>query len=805
MIADARYCCSLPRRLARVREHNAALPGQALNGIDYIEIASVDQRTLYVWCLQPAMALTPAHCQIDGGARITGIEVIGVLASAAADPQNQDYRLRLTVSSAGDFSDYTLRLVDPSAPDQPAPGFDPRLAQIDFSFKAQCPSDFDCASTPDCGEVPPPVPAIDYLAKDYASFSELMLDRLGVLMPGFVERNPADLQLALVELLAYAGDHLSYYQDAVGTEAYLGTARSRISLRRHARLLDYAMHDGCNARAWVAIEVDRNVAPIPAGTALLTRGEAAGAALASADLARQRDVDTLVFETLHALTPTPQNGSVRFYTWSDEACWLPARSTHATLTDQGQTLAAGDVLIFEEVISPETGLAQDADASRRWAIRLTSVVSTKDPLTGDALLEVTWGDSDALPFALCLSAQIGDALVVTPDISIARGNVVLADHGLTRQGVKLVPPLVPDGGDYRPLLPDTGIAFAVPFDALALAKLPANGALVQDPRAALPAGAALVGETIWLPQRDLLASNRFSTEFVLETENDGGARLRFGDGRNGLAPSPGEQLLASYRLGGGARGNVGAEAITRIVTDDATLAAAVKRVRNPLPAAGGQDPESAEQVRQYAPQAFRVQERAVTEDDFARIAERYPGVQRAVARLRWTGSWYTVYISVDRRGGRSAVFDATFNDGLRAYVERFRLAGYDLEIRDPVYVPLDIALQVCVQPDRYAADVEAALLLRFGTTTYAGRPAFFNPDEFSFGEPLYLSRLVAAAVGVPGVASVKVTTFQRWGRTANGELAAEVIRTAPLEVVRLDNDPNFPENGRIVFDMLGGL
>ncbi len=65
-----------------------------------------------------------------------------------------------------------------------------------------------------------------------------------------------DLGITLVELLAYAGDYLSYYQDAVATEAYLGTARQRISVHRHARLVDYWMHDGCNARAWLTISTD---------------------------------------------------------------------------------------------------------------------------------------------------------------------------------------------------------------------------------------------------------------------------------------------------------------------------------------------------------------------------------------------------------------------------------------------------------------------------------------------------------------------------------------------------------------------
>src|SRR5262249_25242895 len=157
--------------------------------------------------------------------------------------------------------------------------FDPQLAEVPFSFKAACASDFDCR--PVDGSAPPEAisePRIDYLAKDYASFRRLMLDRLFVLVPDWQERNPADPGIALVELLAYAGDSLSYYQDAVMTEGYLGTARSRVSVRRHARLLDYHLHDGCNARAFVALEVGETTGAddqqLPAGRELLTQVDA---------------------------------------------------------------------------------------------------------------------------------------------------------------------------------------------------------------------------------------------------------------------------------------------------------------------------------------------------------------------------------------------------------------------------------------------------------------------------------------------------------------------------------------------------
>ena len=105
----------------------------------------------------------------------------------------------------------------------------------------------------------------------------------------------------------------------------------------------------------------------------------------------------------------------------------------------------------------------------------------------------------------------------------------------------------------------------------------------------------------------------------------------------------------------------------------------VDRVRNPLAAAGGLDVELIKQVQLYAPQAFRTQERAITEADYAAAAERHPEVQKAAATLRWTGSWYTVFITVDRKGGLPV--DADFEKELRIFIERFRMAGQDLEYR----------------------------------------------------------------------------------------------------------------------------
>ena len=69
---------------------------------------------------------------------------------------------------------------------------------------------------------------MSYLYRDYAGLRQLMLDRLAVTMPDWTEQHEPDIWITLVELLAYIGDDLSYYEDAVATEAYLQTARNRV-------------------------------------------------------------------------------------------------------------------------------------------------------------------------------------------------------------------------------------------------------------------------------------------------------------------------------------------------------------------------------------------------------------------------------------------------------------------------------------------------------------------------------------------------------------------------------------------------
>jgi hypothetical protein len=461
-------------------------------------------------------------------------------------------------------------------------------------------------------------------------------------------------------------------------------------------------------------------------------------------------------------------------------------------------------------------------------VRLTDVVAFDkgqpliDPLNGEQITEIAWARQDALPFCLCVSARTDPehGAVFNAAVSVARGNMVLADHGrriadeaLGRVEASRVL-LDPPAGDrcrqmnriraaprFRPTPGQGPLTQAAPYDSGATPPVSARAAMHWAVEAAVPFITLRSNpgpqQRDWQARRDLLGSGADDTHFVVEVESDGRAEIRFGDDRHALRPDAGDAFFATYRVGNGAAGNVGAEALAHVVCD----VDAITAVRNPMPASGGLEPETIEEVRTRAPYAFRRQERAVTQDDYAEVTGRAPEIQQAAATLRWTGSWHTVFITADRRDGLDV--DTPFERDLRGFVERFRMAGHDLEVDGPRFVPLEIEMQVCVRPDYFRSDVKAALIDLFSPRVLTdGRRGLFHPEAFSFGEAVYLSRLYAAAQAVPGVESVTITRFGRQGETGTEALETGQLDLGRLEIARLDNDRNFPERG--VFRLQAG-
>ncbi len=826
-----RYACASNRRRQLLQEQSA------LNGIDYVEVVPVPGLTMPTQLrvvFVNALTALPAPEKVEVVGERSRIRVSAVRASS--DPA----AAVLTLERSGDLSPHTVRLVRGPTDPRPPVDIDPVLAAAEFSFAPQC-VDAPCDDAQPCPPAPVTEPALDYLAKDWEGFRRLLLDRLAVLQPDWTRRNPADVRMALVELVAHLADEASYRQDAITTEAYLGTARRRISVRRHTRLVDYPMSDGTNARAWLQLaladgDVLRSAGGrpvVPTGTRFLTAGpdESVVITAGSAEETQARAAGALEFQALGPLdTVSGAHTAMRFYAWEGSRCCLPAGSTGATLDGHLPDLAAGQVLLLVEHRDP-TGArhrVEDADPTRRHPVRLIAAALSTDPLTTHPITEVRWAVADALPYPLTVSVDIDG--VEAGDAALALGNIVLVDHGGWQPSEDLG---VVGTGRFRPRLraaPVTQVPHQLVEEALPDGSGTRQVLRTFDPngpaRLAIGAPAAVVLPDVrvrdedgpWSVRADLLSS-RTSRDVVVEVDDEGVAWLRFGRRYGalpdaGAPPRPGARMTARYRAGNGTAGNLGAGAIRQLLDDGtaaASLVEALSRgtIGNPLPAVGGSDPETISEVRQRAPYAFRRQERAVTAEDYARRAELFgrpgtPEIQRTVASVRWTGSWYTVVVAVDRFGGRDV--DAEFADRLLAYLDRYRMAGHDLAVVGAQYVPIEVGLKIRVREEHRRDLVRAELLAALSDRRLPdGRLGLFHPDNLTFGQSVYLGPIVAAAQAVPGVAHVvAVTRFARYRRPGTDARASGRIELAGHEIARLDNDPGRPEHGVVRLEPMAG-
>ena len=570
------------------------------------------QRRCSSGCCAAGFSLTPDNLRIEGGERIRNVGIVWCAPADALPPRPSRLRRhgRRPARDAGDPHRQRRRLlhlhaglVASSGTDSPPPASIRGWRSIEFSFKVDCPARLRLRAAAGLPAGRSPAPDIDYLAKDYQGFRQLMLDRLALLAPGWKERSRRRSR-------RHAGRTARLRRRPPAATGRMRSPPRPISAPRASASRCAAMRGwsttsctraatrapGCISTSTAKASRCRRHTPLLTARRRLPPVVAPGSQRAGGTLLA---AGALVFETAHdgGLARAAQRAVVLHL--GRCGCCLPPGPTQATLRGHLNALHVGDVLLFEEVASPTTfkrrgrrpdaSLGGAADRGRSFSTDPSGqIVRQGAAVDGPVdVTEIAWDARDALPFPLCLSVKAQPGL----DISVALGNIVLADHGLTFTGEALgsVPPSTMHWRRRRPRIAATSRrragAATLPSGA---AERTAHAMGSISPRCSIcrrrrrePGGRRAPLLAIDPRTRDAADHQRCRNrqcgdrtvdgsprparqprptrrDFVVEVETSGRARLRFGDDEHGQRPTTGgPRFAATYRVGNGVAGNVG--------------------------------------------------------------------------------------------------------------------------------------------------------------------------------------------------------------------------------------------------------
>jgi len=256
--------------------------------------------------------------------------------------------------------------------------------------------------------------------------------------------------------------------------------------------------------------------------------------------------------------------------------------------------------------------------------------------------------------------------------------------------------------------------------------------------------------------------------------------IQFGDGRRGLVPSEAKNSIVatSYRIGGGAAGNVNANTLTSL----GRALAYIESVTNPIAATGGSDRETIEDAKNRAPYTIKSRDRAVTVEDYEMLALR-ASTQLARARCvpdRSNRGHVTLALlpKADTRGDELTRRLVPSNEVLR-YVKRYlderKLVGTVLNVVRPKYK--DVSVRVVLirrtvgTSDRLRRDIEGKLR-KFLHALVGGR----DGKGWEFGRPVLKAEIIHLVEEVPGVEGVDTVELR------------DELRNVSVEHLRIEDD-----------------
>lgn len=763
--------------------------------------------------------------------------------------------LEFEVDGPGGFEPYELRFRH--IPASGTSRIDPFFSRLIFDFKQACETGFDCQSDQKCDDIAGVDFPVDYLARDFHSIRRALLDFSAQRYPDWREPIEADMAVMLMEIMAAMGDEFAYIQDRNDAETRFASATQRNSLHALARLADYIAFPGEAASGEVVLHAEDGFGGGVADGAVVWAAGADGSAIPF-------NLNSIgwIHRAWNNVSIHNPNPDVDCLARGQTSLLLVAPEETDQVPEDPDN--PGNPLPFADFLFGRTMMVLsdpvDASLSRKaQSVRITRIEELEDPIilrpddSPTPLIRVHWDKDEAILFDLPFDG-LSAALNVTAATAgqkiteFARigndddiKNALSAEPPLVLDKILSLPRVVERQG---PQIDDAGtrsIIFRYGLSATETSSLRFGRqgkptisvteivppAVYPDP---LPFDPSEMASEFnddpasgWTYTDDLLEGDLDTALFTVEPgqwrtvknyqlpasdfpfrdyAGDFGWTLKFGYGDLGRAPADGTVIRIDYDTDPGTAGNVSSFSIQLGLGDahpaDTNLDGRVARLFNPLPFTNAREEESRESIRLNAPQAYRARpRRAVRPEDYSAIIERLQIVQKAHSVTRWTGSWSTDFVSADPLDSITLADDDRL--ALEQEVNCIRLAARDARLLDPDYVDIDIEILICIAKGFYSGAVREDVIEALAS------PGFFHPDNFTFGQSLYRSALVAAAQSVVGVSHIDGVNIRVHGQGEWRAFSEDALDTGPGQIIRLQNDPNRSTLGLLRVETIGEM
>jgi len=314
--------------------------------------------------------------------------------------------------------------------------------------------------------------------------------------------------------------------------------------------------------------------------------------------------------------------------------------------------------------------------------------------------------------------------------------------------------------------------------------------------ATTPAGSqstlsVMVNNVRWHQVSSIQELNTLRRSYLLRRDSQDNTTIYFSAGsQSAKLPTGTERLTATYRIGIGEVGNVAANSLTLL----RTRPAGIQKVTNPLPASGGTNPDTLEQMRTLAPLQSSTTQRIVSLNDYEHFARMFAGIDKVQVKALWSGRQRIAYITIAGSDGAPVTQDSALYSDLLDAIQAattsptrvVSLASFEL-----LYFQLRARLLIspdCIdQRDTIMADATRAI------------SAAFSFAQRDLAQDVTASEIIAILQQVPDVLAVELESLHvkdvpqkgalntileaRAGRSENGKLL-------PAQMLLIDTKNN---------------